>query len=172
VLEYKEPGQYRPHRVFYIEHFDGSRTTFSIDRKCYGGLPPQVRMRDVIGQCCGASIRDIARDHKQRAFPEGRNSVFVCEATGATLSWDDAHVDHSGKWPISRIADEWINGKMPLSWELIVPGEFGAVLRPDIAEDFVKFHNDRAVLQVIHKTHNLSKGSGGYERKRSSTKLS
>jgi hypothetical protein len=113
------------------------------------------------------AIRDITLDRKQRAFPNGMQSVAKCEATGVTLGWHDAHVDHSGEWPMVRITDAWLDSKAPLSWNVLTlqkPPAQGWRLTYEFAADFVKFHNERAVLQVIDKTHNLSKGSGGYQR--------
>ena len=37
----------------------------------------------------------------------------MCAATGAMLGWHDAHVDHSGPWPMVRIDEyiDWANTK-------------------------------------------------------------
>jgi hypothetical protein len=166
VGEDVQPG--RPaQRAFYVQRHDGTRDTFSISPNWYKGLSDEERMRASIGACCNLAIRPVTLDHKQRAFPNGIQSVATCEATGIMLGWHDAHVDHSGEWPMVRITDEWLNSKVPLSWDFLTlqsPPAKGWRLTDEKRADFVKFHNDRAVLQVICKTHNLSKGSGGYRR--------
>jgi hypothetical protein len=167
VKEDVQAGRSVVQRAFYVERYDGTQDTFSISPKWYNGLSEERRMRASIGACCNLAIRDIMLDRKQRAFPNGTRSVAKCEATGVTLGWHDAHVDHSDEWPMVRITDEWLNSNVPLSWDFLtlqIPPAQGWKLIDQKEADFVKFHNKRAVLQVVHKTHNLSKGSGGYQR--------
>jgi hypothetical protein len=167
VKEDVQEGRSVVQRAFYVERHDGTQDTFSISPKWYKGLSEERRLRAAIGGCCNLAIRDITLDRKQRAFPNGTHSAAECEATGVLLGWHDAHVDHSGEWPMVRIIDAWLDSKEPLSWNLLTPQKppaQGWRLTNEFAADFVKFHNERAVLQVIDKTHNLSKGSGGYQR--------
>ena len=167
VKEDVQEGRSVAQRAFYVERHDGMQDTFSISPNWYKGLSEERRLRVAIGGCCNLAIRDITLDRKQSAFPNGLHSVAKCEATGVTLGWHDAHVDHSGEWPMVRIIDAWLDSKEPLSWDLLTPQNppaLGWRLTNEFVADFVKFHNERAVLQVIDKTHNLSKGSGGYRR--------
>lgn len=167
VKEDIQPGRAVVQRAFYVERYDGTQDTFSISPNWYKGLSEGRRLRAAIGGCCNLAIRDITLQTKQRAFPNGIGSFAKCEGTGATLNWHEAHVDHSGEWPMVRITDEWLNSKEPLSWDFLTPQTppaQGWRLTDEFVVDFVRFHNERAVLQVIQKTHNLSKGSGGYRR--------
>jgi hypothetical protein len=167
VKEDVQAGRSIVQRAFYVERYDETQDTFSISPDWYKGLSEQRRLRAAIGGCCGLAIRDITLRHKQIAFPNGVQSIAKCEATGITLGWHDTHVDHSGDWPMVRITDEWLNSKVPLSWDFLIlqkaPAQ-GWRLTDEKSADFVKFHNQRAVLQVVHKTHNLRKGSAGYQR--------
>jgi hypothetical protein len=167
IREDVQEGRSVVQRAFYVERVDGTQDTFSISPNWYKGLSEARRLRSAIGGCCNLAIRGITLDCKQRAFPNGISSVARCEATGISLGWHDAHVDHSGEWPMVRIINEWLDSKAPLSWNFLVPQKppaQGWKLADKFAADFVKFHNERAVLQVVDKTHNLSKGSGGYQR--------
>jgi len=161
-----QPGR-RRQRALYVDSFDGIRDVFSISPKWYKGMTEEARLRSSIGGCCGIHIRHITLAHKQAAFPNGAASTAQCEATGATLGWHDADVDHSGDWPMVRIVQEWLDGKEPLSWNYLTKqtGEAAGWRLTDVmATDFVRFHDARAILKVVHLSHNRSKGSGGYRR--------
>ena len=161
-----QPGR-KPQRAFYAEYFDGTRDVFSISPNWYKSMTEAARLRSSIGGCCSIHIRHITLAYKQAAFPNGAASTAKCEATGVTLGWYDADVDHSGDWPMVRIIQEWLDSKEPLSWDYLIrqTGEAaGWRLSHTMATDFVRFHNERAVLKVVHLSHNRSKGSGGYRR--------
>ncbi len=71
---------------------------------------------------------------------------------------DDAVVDHSGSWPFSRILAEWSIGRGKIELVGRIGREFA---RDKDRADFVRFHDERAVLRIIHRRVNSSLGNRG-----------
>jgi len=158
-------------KEFYIENFDGTLDVFSGMLKHYVGIPEDKKLRAYIGECCGLAIRDVILEVKLKAFSYDSTSIIKCQDTGISLNWNDADVDHSGEWPMSRIIDEWIS-TVTLSWDMLAPAKKlsnghklgGHEFKPEYAEKFLRFHNERAILRVIDHIHNIRKGNSGYRR--------
>lgn len=83
------------------------------------------------------------------------NFAGVSEYSGAHLYLRDAHVDHAPPWQFRVIVAEWLKTH-DLPTTLPHPDGVGRVLLEEEAEEFLAFHNERAVLRLVSKRENLS----------------
>lgn len=131
-------------RGFWIVHEDGSTIDFSYKIALSGKRHSDDRH---LVQACRSAIRAVVSSYKRDRF-NGR-AMALCEMTGEAMSWDEAIVHHHGEWPFKRIASEW------LAQCQVLPRVFVALLDvvfDDVKEanDFLRFHNDRAQLRLVH----------------------
>lgn len=151
----KVPNQ-PPQRGFYVVHDDGSETEFSIYVPF--ATPAQLRRYALLDvrDACRRAISDQVAEFKRLAFSS--QPVVVCAATGVVLSWDDAVVDHYGEWPFSRIVDVWLEDR---DYPELIDRKIFKELLVDDGTDFVRFHNEKARLRIIHRRENSRVGARG-----------
>jgi hypothetical protein len=147
----KVAGQ-KEQRGFYIVHDDRSETEFSIFAPFRS--VEQRRWLD-LNAAARSAVLEITSTFKRIAF-SGQDKV-PCVVTGEMLSWGDAAVDHYGEWSFFRILSEWLIGREIVLIDHRIQREFN----DSDKSDFIKFHNERALLRVIHKKENSRRGSRG-----------
>lgn len=139
-------------RGFYVVRTDGSAVDFSF-YMCL--LPDSADLGQLaLTEACRAAV--VAQVAARKAAHFAGSGSARCEETGALIAWDQAHVDHAGEWPFSRIVEAWIAGRggpPPLQSDALqtVFADEG-----DAAE-FVRFHDARAVLRVIDARLNIGR---------------
>jgi len=96
---------------------------------------------------------------KAERFGDGKWSV--CDATGETIHWDEAHVDHVV--PLVELAGCWVDERPYLTEEDLAtdrPGAVGDSFADDaLAVAFRQFHAEAAKLRLVSAKVNLSKGA-------------
>jgi hypothetical protein len=152
-------------RGFWIIRVDGTEADFSIYNclKNESSDPKRLKAK-YIKQACRTAISAVIDKYSRDRFSV--SDVISCDQTGVPITISQAHVDHYGEWPFARIVDEWIDGVIVEMIDVEGHGDgqtFRYFSNQDIADDFVKFHNERAVLRIVHKQVNMKDGSRGYE---------
>jgi hypothetical protein len=142
-------------RCFWFENTAGIIDNFS-SGSCVDGNPP-LRRRLVIA--CRAAAQPDVHAFKAAYFNGARHAK--CSATGETIHWDDAHVDHIV--PFIELATYWIDTSPDLSLADLSPDAPGAAgdtfLNPSVADSFRRFHAAEATLRVVKASVNLSRGA-------------
>jgi hypothetical protein len=145
------PGGCRASRQFRVVRYDDSETSFSY-KACF--RTTEVNARRKVHQACRWAVVDATQAFKRRWRERDRR----CAATGRPLRGRDAQVDHDDPWPFARIVDEWL-GTLPAPPVLAPDPATGIdrIASPILASSFRRFHDERAVLRVVHKAVNNSK---------------
>jgi hypothetical protein len=146
------PGM--PQRGMFIIRPDGSEIDFSYLVAL--GRKPRDR-RTWFYEACRNAVAQRMHEHKTRYFA-GRD-VVQCEATGEWLCFADAEVDHAEPWPFVRIVQVFLTDA-PMLAEPDVSDPDGlrrVFTNPRDAEAFIRFHDQRAVLRVVHRDINSRK---------------
>lgn len=147
--------EYRPgivQRCFYIQHLDGTETDFSY--RVAMGLAPSG---PVVSEAARAAVWPTIVAYKRQRY--GTADTIPCDLTGQSVAFADAHVDHAGEWPFSRIVREFVatHGAPALRDEQVRV----VFDRPEDTTAFNEFHDAHAVLQIVEKRANIAKGARG-----------
>jgi len=141
-------------RCFWFERADGVVDNFGTGA-CIDGHPP-LRRR-LVTACRAASQPDV---HAFKAAYFNGSRHATCQATGETIHWDDAHVDHVV--PFNELATYWLDTRPDMSLEDIAPDAPGATgdtfKDPAVADAFRAFHAAEAVMRIVKAIVNLSRG--------------
>ena len=145
--------EYRPgiiQKCFWIIHPDGGATDFSY-RNCFG-----MQARDGgVAEAARTAVWPGIVAYKRQRF--GNSDAIPCDETGALVSFADADVDHDAPWPFSRILREFFTGRpKPQLRDEQVRMVFAC---PDLAAEFIAFHDERARLRIVERKVNISMGA-------------
>lgn len=126
-------------------------------KKCFGTSPLP---RDFFRAACRASVTEAVAAVKRQYFTESQNSAGLvpCRATGALISFADAHVDHVLPKSFAQLVDDFLaQYPVDLTQVKYVDLESGGkgFKDPSMAESFRKWHAEHAVLRVISRAENL-----------------
>lgn len=134
-------------RGFWIIGDKGEATDFSI----YVAMRNEEQNFKANHTWAARSAVQASIERYKRGYFRGHGDFAPCEVSGRITLWSDAHVHHDGYWSFDRIHKEWIRqrGGHP---NLIESGELSITLMsPDDAAEFEAFHNELALLRVVHK---------------------
>lgn len=141
---------------FWVIRVDDSPTDFSYVQAVAGR--PKSDAEEFSVACHNAVSRDLLA-MKQRQFDHfaGLDGLIACDITGNLVGYPDAQLSHAYP-PFGMIVREFRNLK---GWgDLVPPGTLTASADAQIsthfadsavAQDFLEFHHDRAVLRIIGK---------------------
>jgi hypothetical protein len=152
----KLPGM-PPQRGFWIIHDDGTEIDFSIYVPFKNANQRKV---DQLAWAAREAVRSEIEQFKRLQFRQRK--TIPCQITGRLVTWDEAHVHHAGEWPFVRILTEWIASRS--APPTIIDLGITKALADEDAVEFLKFHNSRATLQVVHQIENARIGSRGSTR--------
>lgn len=154
VREFYDP----PSRCFWIVRADGSETDFSF-LKCLRQVTPLQRFKQ-------SARRAVAEDiiaFKKTAF--SGSSVIHCALTGAAISGDDAHVDHSEP-TFDEIVRRFICAEQidPQEVAFLYPDgmEGTSFADPLLETRFRQFHREHAHLRMVTAQANLRRPRGSH----------
>lgn len=137
-------------RSFQLHRIDGTFTDFSY-RKCLSPVTPKQAVSDA----CRAAIRPAVQTIKmERLWSSG-----LCELTGLPITDEDSQVHHAppmfdqlvGTWILTRGGFETVADRLVRGDNII-----GQHLSHDDQADWLAYHNQHAVLMLVHKKANLS----------------
>jgi hypothetical protein len=157
---------------------DGTSTPISL-KSCLNKCSPFRNFSDA----CRATVACDAVAAKNAAFKLGAgpqpgdmfdatdawlmvNPTITCPASGATITYDQAHAHHADPWPFHKIVRAFIESRPDIDPDNLgayvcrAPGLDTKVQLKDsaLAMDFYCFHRERAVLVVVAGAANVSNG--------------
>jgi hypothetical protein len=136
---------------FWIVRTDGSETDFSFP-KCLYGSSKEAQVRSAM-RC---TIIDQIQHARDRAF--GSSLTITCEVTREQITRETCHMDHNDP-PFIEIADAFAaeHGGYEAIETVAADGEIGRRFVEDaLAEEWSRFHAERAKLRPVSKKANLS----------------
>lgn len=143
-------------RGFWLVRVDGSVTDFSY-RKCLQG---EQSYRAKFVAACRFAVKDHIAEFRDEFF---RVAVTpTCALTGAPITQNDCHVDHTPPYTFDRIAQAFVvlNSLNPDDPSLTMGAIDGLLVplfsSPTLRDKFVTFHNNLATLRVISPFANTS----------------
>ena len=142
---------FKKNREFWIKRTDGTETDFSF-LEC---LKPTDPLRKFKNACRQAISGDI--------FVFRVNNLdgdSICPITGIALNVHNVHVDHAPPNIFDKIVTDFITSNSINPEQIILnsaDGEIGDSFNdPALSENFLTFHNERAVLRLVSARANLS----------------
>ena len=142
---------FKKNREFWIKRTDGTETDFSF-LEC---LKPTDPLRKFKNACRQAISGDV--------FVFRVNNLdggSICPITGIALNIHNVHVDHSTPNTFDKIVTDFITSNSINPEHVILNSavcETGDSFNdPALSENFVTFHNERAVLRLVSAHANLS----------------
>jgi len=144
-------------KVIFIIRADASEIDISW-RKCIETPSHLSRVKD--------AARDLVRsqvdEFRDRCFAD--NETIPCEITKQEIDRGLCHIDHCNPQTFNRMFEDWLS-KENLDIQQIkiedVSGTLDKTFTDRITRDsWISFHKEHASLRAIHKTLNLSLGSG------------
>lgn len=140
-------------RGLWIVRLDGSEIDFSIYMCDPSWANPERMRRYHLNEAAREAVQESVFAYKSARFAE----AAICEVTGRALTWAEAHVDHDDPWPFRRILSEWEAGQNGQEVAFRDDGMTFAFRDQDMRAAFRRFHDDRAVLKLVHRDVNLCK---------------
>jgi hypothetical protein len=147
------PNPIYKNRTFWIVRTDGTETDFSFE-EC---LRPTKQL-DKIRVACRNAVAPIMVETKSY-FWRGVETD-KCPITGEIMTFANSHVHHAGEWSFDRIVTEFVNeyikdiNSVKLTGHL--DGQIGDNFKSaTLEQQFLDYHNERAILQVVSAYGNL-----------------
>jgi hypothetical protein len=138
-------------RGFWIVRDDNTEIDFSIHVP-FKSTEVQ-RKKDQLHWAAREAVRPSVQAFKQKNFQ--RNKTVQCAISGVAVTWTEAQVHHAPPWPFIRIVTEWLTQKKVTP----VVIDLGITKALEDKDEFIKFHDARAVLQIVHQRENARLGA-------------
>lgn len=153
-----QPNELYPTRGFWLERVDGSQTDFSF----YQCVNPSSPLRDFKSACRMAIVPTIQSFRNE--FFEG-DPLRRCPINGDIVTLHNSHVDHQAPHTFESIVTEFIavNKIDVASAPLTTHGdgtEGCSFSSEKFKQEWIQFHNERAMLRVISPKANLTLNRG------------
>jgi hypothetical protein len=97
------------------------------------------------------AVADRVERFRSKSFAGG---PVHCATCGAAVGSEDAHVDHAPPWTFAAIVEAFAEAHPGV--KLAHQGTRDVFTNEAEAELFRQFHDERAVLRIVHKRENLS----------------
>lgn len=152
-------GKYQPNRCFHLVRQDDSIEDFSIS-KCIDGEYSGFRKFSIAAR---QVVEDELLQYKIKYFEEksDENNKVKCTISGELISKDEAHVDHREPFTFSAIVHFFIQSKnidldkIKYCSENQYGNTFGDI---NLIDEFRIWHKQNAILRIVSKSKNMSKG--------------
>jgi len=148
-------------RCFFLVRHDESNTDFSY-RTCV--MIKGKTLWDEFRNAARFLMEERLLDWKRTWFLSQGTEIIPCPETGEPMTFLTSHADHKPPWTFDRICQAFLNerGFVP-SYSWISPpsdNQFRSRITDDsIKDDFIRFHDERADLQVISAAQNSLHGN-------------
>ena len=150
---------------FYVAQTGGQHTDFSFLWAVKGEPKPEAQQ---FYDACREAVADDIIAAKRRFFEAhaDEHGQVPCELTGASLAYEEAHVDHA--WPkfgqlaaTFRAIRGWHSGLPPGVLTVGAHDQRTTTFADDaVREDFRRAHRELALLRVVGRTKNLAMAAG------------
>lgn len=141
---------------FWLTRTDGTETDISY-LECLKGSSKRKEFE----RACRAAIHPYILDFKQNFFDD-TPGVYYCPYTGEEIDYDTAHVDHRRPHTFRAILDSFVayEGLDVDKVEVLGEGLDGVtgntLADEELEQRWISYHNQRADLQIVSRTANLS----------------
>jgi len=141
---------------FWLTRTDGTETDISY-LECLKGSSKRKEFE----RACRAAIHPYILDFKQNFFDD-TPGVYYCPYTGEEIDYDTAHVDHRRPHTFRAILDSFVayEGLDVDKVEVLGKGLDGVtgntLADEELEQRWISYHNQRADLQIVSRTANLS----------------
>jgi len=144
-------------KCFEIIRKDGSKEIFSY-RSCINGQSPPLSK---FSKTCRETISEDLRMVKLAYFKKNSSRGRVrCQETGELCTWEELNVDHRQPNTFSVIVDRFIEVHRidvnSIEYKEIMDGVY-QFCDIELAENFKKYHKEKANLRIVMKGKNLSR---------------
>jgi hypothetical protein len=152
-------AKYQFNRCFHLVREDDSIEDFSIG-KCIDGEYSGFRKFSIAAR---QVVEDELLQYKIKYFEEkaNENNKVKCTISGELISKDEAHVDHREPFTFSAIVHFFIQSKsIDLDKiEYCSENQYGNIFVDTVLiDEFSKWHKQNAMLRIVSKSKNMSKG--------------
>lgn len=152
-------GKYTFNRCFHLVRQDDSIENFSID-KCINGEYSGFRKFSIAAR---QVVEDELLQYKIKYFEAkgNENNKVKCTISGELISKDEAHVDHREPFTFSAIVHFFIQSKN-IDLDKIKycsENQYGNTFEDtNLIDEFRIWHKQNAILRIVSKSKNMSKG--------------
>ena len=152
-------GKYQSNRCFHLIREDDSIEDFSIG-KCIDGEYSGFRKFSIAAR---QVVEDELLQYKIKYFEEkgNKDNKVKCTISGELISKDEAHVDHREPFTFSAIVHFFIQSKN-IDLDKIKycnENQYGNIFEDTaLINEFNEWHKQNAILRIVSKSKNMSKG--------------
>ena len=149
----------RNNREFWIKSLDSDVFTDISWPECLNATSSVSEFRNA----CRLAVKPHTQAFADAAFANAVNGKLRCPINGSRFDRDHAHVDHDDPWRFTKLVEAFIAQEQidvdDVEYDGMEHGSTFVTLRDSaLARRFITFHNRVAVLRVVSKAGNLSRG--------------
>ncbi|MDY0089990.1 MAG: DCL family protein [Flavobacteriaceae bacterium] len=144
-------------KCFYLIRNDLTIESFSYTRRINGGFNAKTKF----SRACRNIINEDLRNVKLEYFRQNsKNGQVKCQETGELCKWEELNIDHRQPNTFSMILERFIEVNNidinKIEYEEIIDSVY-TLKNKKLAEDFRKYHKDKANLRLVKKGKNLGR---------------
>jgi len=144
-------------KCFELTRKDGSREIFSYLSCINGKSQPLSKFNNTCRETIGEDLRNVKLTFFKKYSSKGE---VKCQETGELCKWEELNVDHRQPNTFSVIVDRFIEVyKIDINnvqYKEIMDGVYH-FLDIELAENFKKYHREKANLRLVKKSKNLGR---------------
>ena len=144
-------------KCFNLIRTDSSTDIFSYTKCINGGFTPLTKFSRTCRDLIYEDLRNVKLDFFKANSVKGQ---VKCQETGELCKWEELNVDHRQPNTFSVIIDRFIEIKQldinQIEYEEVIDSVY-TFKDKDLAEDFIKYHKDKANLRLVKKDNNLGR---------------
>jgi len=144
-------------KCFELIRKDGSKEVFSYLKCINGKSKPLLKFSKTCRETVNEDLRNVKLSYFKKFSSKGQ---VKCQETGEFCKWEDLNVDHRQPNTFSVIVDRFIEvyriDLNSIEYKEIMDGVYHFT-DSKLAENFKKYHKDKANLRIVMKKKNLGR---------------